>query len=112
MFFNGLLQIKEKKQRLLELEKQNNDIIQSAENNLFATFNKGFERLNKALDVYLDKVKVVENEMYTTVQNVNEAISENNLAFEQSIYEISKKKHSEVLQQMLQTNQTMLGREE
>ena len=50
--------------------------------------------------------------MYTTVQNVNAAISDNNDAFEQSIYQLSKNKHEEVLQQILQINQVMLGREE
>lgn len=105
-------QIAEKMRQLDELSENNQRIIQSAEVSLYTSFQEGTDRLSDNLQNYIEKYRVIETEYHNSNTEANSIISQNNDAFSNSLFELSKNKHANTLQKLLEVNAMMYGKEE
>lgn len=102
-------EIAEKEQRLIDLNENNARIIQSAENNLYSTYQEGYEKLRNNLSYYLEKYRVIEMDYIESNNASNDIINENNVVFGQALVELGKQKHMQTLESLLDINKKMLG---
>ncbi|QMS85851.1 hypothetical protein [Candidatus Xianfuyuplasma coldseepsis] len=105
-------QIAEKTEQLHDLQTNNQNIITSASNALYTAFQEGYDRLSDNLQNYIEKYRLIEQDFIAKNDHSNDLISANNQTFNNSLFELSKTKHEETLEELLSINATMYGKEE
>jgi len=93
-----------KEKRLSYLTDRHSKITQSLENNLYTSFQDGYEKLIRNLNYYLEKYKVIGDDYKSSITTSNVVISESNIAFANALFELANKKHKEMREKLLEIN--------
>lgn len=97
-------EITAKQERLDYLLETHAKITQSLENNLFTSFQEGYEKLILNLNYYLEKYKVIGDDYKESIDKSNVVVSENNIAFANALFELGNKKHELSKTQLIEIN--------
>ena len=103
---------KEKELKLSELIENNHKLILTIENAIYIAFQEGYDRLNNNLSNYIDKYRIIEEEYIGENNQSNVVLSDNNNAFTNSLFELSKNKHLKTIKDLLRVNKEMLSEED
>jgi len=93
-----------KEKRLSDLLETHSEITQSLENDLFNSFQDGYENLMLNLNNYLEQYKEIGDNYIASNNASNVVISDNNIALSNSLFELGSKKYKITLEKITEIN--------